>query len=53
MNIDEIKTIEDVYKFMDNIEYGWKDDEGNLHINNMKDFRKKIEFYNSIFFLKL
>ena len=41
MNIDEIKSFQDVYQFMvDNIEYGWIDIYGEKHIKTMKDFRK-------------
>ena len=41
MQIDQIKTSQDVYKFMDeNIEYGWIDYNGEKHIKTMKDFRK-------------
>lgn len=41
MNIEQIKTSQDVYKFIDeNIEYGWLDYNGEKHIKTMKDFRK-------------
>ena len=41
MKINEIKNPQDVYKFMtDNIEYGWIDISGNIHLNTMKEFRK-------------
>ncbi len=41
MNLNEIKSAEDVYKFIDeNIEYGWIDIEGKIHKNTMKEFRK-------------
>lgn len=41
MKLDEIKTAQDVYQFIDeNIEYGWLDCYGNEHINTMKEFRK-------------
>ena len=40
-NIMELKTAEDVYKFIDaNIEYGWIDCYGNKHLNTMKEFRR-------------
>lgn len=41
MEINEIKCSQDVYKFMtNNIEYGWIDINGNIHLNTMKEFRK-------------
>ena len=41
MELDKIKSPQDVYKFMcDNIQYGWIDINGNTHLNTMKDFRK-------------
>lgn len=41
MNIDNIKTPEDILLFMrGNIKYGWLDINNNKHIGNMKDFRK-------------
>lgn len=41
MDIDNIKTPEDVYEWMDeNIQYGWMDVEGNKHIGEMKNFRR-------------
>ena len=41
MNIEQIKTSRDVYKFMtENIEYGWLDYNGEKHIRTMKDFRR-------------
>ena len=40
MKIDDIKTPEDILKFMnDNIEYGWIDINGEKHIKSMKGFR--------------
>lgn len=41
MELDEIKNPQDVYQFIDdNIEYGWIDINGNIHLNTMKDFRR-------------
>ncbi len=41
MKIEELKTAKDVYKFIDeNIEYGWIDCFGKIHLNTMKEFRK-------------
>lgn len=41
MNLNQIKTSDDVYQWMDeNIEYGWLDKQGLEHIMEMKDFRK-------------
>ncbi len=41
MKIDEIKTPEDILKFMnENIKYGWLDINNQEHINTMKEFRK-------------
>lgn len=41
MNLDKIKTPEDIYEWIDaNIQYGWLDTEGNKHIDEMKNFRK-------------
>ena len=41
MELNKIKSAQDVYKFMDNnIEYGWIDINGNKHLYTMKDFRK-------------
>lgn len=41
MNIKDIKTPEDILKFMqENIKYGWLDINGEKHIGNMKDFRR-------------
>jgi len=41
MNIDQIKTPEDILKYMvENINYGWLDYSGNKHIGNMKNFRR-------------
>lgn len=40
-NIDNIKNINDVLEFMkDNIRYGWIDINNNIHIGNMKEFRR-------------
>ena len=40
-DIKKVKTLEDVLSFMkDNIRYGWLDINNNLHIGNMKCFRK-------------
>ena len=40
--IDEITCPEDIFSWMEeNVEYGWLDTEGNRHIREMKDFRKK------------
>lgn len=41
MTIDEIKTTQDVYNYIDeNIEYGWIDYKGEKHLNTMKGFRR-------------
>ncbi len=41
MNIEDIKTPEDILKFMQsNIRYGWLDINKEEHIGNMKDFRR-------------
>ena len=41
MNICDIKTPEDILKFMKkNIKYGWLDINNQEHIGNMKDFRR-------------
>lgn len=41
MGIEEIKTPQDILKYMnENIEYGWKDVDGKIHIKTMKDFRR-------------
>lgn len=41
MNIDNIKTPEDILEFMkSNIKYGWLDVNNEEHIGNMKNFRK-------------
>ena len=41
MDLNNIKTAKDVYQFIDeNIEYGWIDNNGNKHLNTMKEFRK-------------
>ena len=41
MNICDIKTPEDILKFMkENIKYGWLDINNQEHIGNMKDFRR-------------
>lgn len=40
-NISNLKTIEDVLDFMkQNIRYGWLDINNNIHIGNMKNFRR-------------
>ena len=39
--ISRIKTIDDVFNYMkNNIRYGWKDINNDIHIGNMKEFRK-------------
>ncbi len=38
--INNLKTPEDILKFMDNIRYGWLDINGEEHIGNMKNFRR-------------
>ena len=41
MNINDIKTPEDILRFMkENIKYGWLDINNQEHIGNMKDFRR-------------
>ena len=41
MKIEDIKTPEDIFKFMcENIKYGWIDINGEKHLYTMKDFRK-------------
>lgn len=41
MNLENIKTSQDVYEFIDKtIEYGWMDCNGNKHLNTMKEFRR-------------
>ena len=41
MNIEDIKNKEDILKYMiDNIKYGWLDINNEIHIGNMKNFRK-------------
>ena len=41
MNIEDIKTPEDILKFMQsNIKYGWLDINNEEHIGNMKNFRR-------------
>lgn len=41
MSIDDIKTPEDIFKYMnENIEYGWIDINNQKHIKTMKEFRK-------------
>lgn len=41
MKIDDLKTPNDIYNFIDeNIEYGWIDINGNKHLNTMKEFRR-------------
>lgn len=43
MQLENIKTPEDVYEWMDaNIQYGWLDIENKEHIGEMKDFRKRF-----------
>ena len=40
-NVSNLKTIEDVLEFMkQNIRYGWLDINNNIHIGNMKNFRR-------------
>lgn len=40
-NISKIRSINDVFSFMENnIRYGWLDINKNIHIGNMKNFRK-------------
>lgn len=42
MTIDEIKTPEDIYEWIEeNIRYGWLDVDDNEHIDEMKGFRKQ------------
>lgn len=41
MNIEDIENKEDILKYMiDNIKYGWLDINNEIHIGNMKNFRK-------------
>ena len=40
MNINNIKTPEDIYLYMERITYGWKDKYNNLQIDTLKNFRK-------------
>ncbi len=41
MDIEDIKSTHDVYQFIDeNIEYGWLDFSGKIHLNTMKEFRR-------------
>jgi len=41
MKLEDVKTPEDILKFMDdNIQYGWIDVNGEKHIGNMKNFRR-------------
>lgn len=41
---DKVKTPNELMDFMDiNIEYGWVDNQGNKHINNLKDFRENYQ----------
>lgn len=40
MNIDDIKSPEDILKYMNNIKYGWLDIDNNEHIGELKNFRK-------------
>lgn len=39
-NIEQIKTPKDILEYMDNIQYGYLDIEGNKHINTLKKFRR-------------
>ncbi len=40
-NISNLKTIDDVLTFMkDNIRYGWLDTSNEIHVGNMKNFRR-------------
>ncbi len=42
MNLDNIKTPQDIYNFMDKyIKYGWFDQEHKVHINDMKNVRDR------------
>ena len=42
MKFDELKTPEDLMKYMDkNIKYGWIDNDGNKHIDTLENFREK------------
>lgn len=42
MKIEEIKNEFDILEYMkENINYGWIDLDGNIHLNTMKEFRKK------------
>lgn len=44
MVIDDIKTPEDIYKFIDeNIDYGWLDINNKIHLHTMKEFRKRYK----------
>lgn len=39
--IEKIQTLQDVFNFMnENIEYGWLDINGKIHIKTMKEFRR-------------
>lgn len=41
MNVNDIKTPEDIYEWLEeNIQYGWIDVDGNKHIDEMKNFRR-------------
>ena len=41
MNLEEIRNPEDILEFMnENIEYGWQDVDGKMHMKTMKDFRR-------------
>ena len=39
-NIEQIKTPKEILEYMDNIQYGYLDIEGNKHINTLKNFRR-------------
>ena len=42
MDISSIRKPEDVFEYMnEHIEYGWIDIEGNKHVKEMKDFRRR------------
>ena len=46
MEINEIKNSQDVYKFMtDNIEYGWIDINGIIHLNSLPYFLDNYRKY--------
>ncbi len=47
MEINDIKNVNDIYKFMEeNILYGWLGIDGIKHINNMDDFRLEYRTMN-------